>query len=285
MKVLVIAQDAQIRAALASQFTQRNRAFSCVDAQWLEQRTDSVVLPSDIGVVINAVSLEQSGKPSNDNEIRAIENLARACKVLSIPLIQLSSNQVFDGDDGSRHRETEQPKPASREGRELLRAEKQVAKICPDHIILRSGLLFSAVGDNILTDLLAQFRQPQTLHKSTAGMGCPVFTGDLARVVSGIVDQLSCDGQARGIFHYHSSDPASQYKFSEAVLAAVSQLGGHIDSQFLLEATDTPDPDWSSPLLNCEKILNTFGIKQLPWRLSVSQAVKQIIQSADGPSP
>ncbi len=40
------------------------------------------------------------------------------------------------------------------------------------------------------------------------------------------------------------------------------------------------DEDWQRPLLNCEKILNTFGIKQLPWRAFIAPTIKKYFNPA-----
>jgi dTDP-4-dehydrorhamnose reductase len=280
VKVLVIAQDAQIRDALVTQFDLRGRSYQCQDEQWLAAQDGAVVIPSDTGIVISAISLEQPQGPHGDSSLEHIQQIATACGHAGTGLIHLSSSQVFDGIDGGRHRESDDAQPASRAGASLMQAEQIIAEHCSRHIILRTGLLFSAIGDNALTSLLEQFKSNESLVLSNSGSSCPIHTSDLARVVSAMVDQLSCGGEVWGTYHYHSSDPASRFKFTEAVLAAVSQFSESLGAGLELKSVDKIDATWSQPLLNCEKILNTFGIKQLPWRMLVVQAVKQLVGSS-----
>ena len=177
-----------------------------------------------------------------------------------------------------RHREEDDVAPASRVGALLWRMEERVRAACKQHIILRTGPLFSAQGDNLLTSLIARLKDGATLALSTTGNSCPVHVSDLARVVSAIIDQLSCGAEPWDTYHYCSSDPVSSYLFAETVLAVVSQYRPAGAQPPLLESQDTADTRWPHPLLNCDKLLNTFGIKQLPWRAFLVPAVKQMFQ-------
>ncbi|MEE8058183.1 MAG: sugar nucleotide-binding protein [Pseudomonadales bacterium] len=286
MKVLVIALDAQIRDALETQLSIRNRVFESVGLEWFQSAKPDVQrllfnIPQGIGVVVNAISLECLERKADGGLIEPLRLLAQACERESIPLIQLSNSQVFDSIDGGRNREDDPVVPASRIGALLGRIEDLVRGSCKRHIILRSGPLFSSKGDNLLTVLLKSFQQGETLSLSNVGTCCPVHTSDLARIVSAIIDQLSCGAEPWGSYHYCSSDPASSYLFAETVLAVVMQYAKASDHPLQLEALETIDSRWPRPLLNCEKILNTFGIKQLSWRMFVVPTVKKIFQSEE----
>ena len=278
MKVLVIAQDAQIRNALVTQFSIRNRQCQCVDGQWVCAQGSSLSLPSDIGIVINALSFEELQGPPGETSLQQVKQLANVCNASNRVLIQLSGSQVFDGAHTGRHRESEKVEPASSIGESLASVEQAVIAAGDNHIILRSGPLFSTEGSNILTLLIEQLSKKKVLTLSGSGSACPMHVNDLARVVSGIIDQISCQGQARGIYHYHSSDPTSRYKFAETVLAAMLKCDPELGRGIELKSIDQADNSWAHPLLHCEKILNTFGIKQLPWRSYVVQTVEQIVK-------
>ena len=104
--------------------------------------------------------------------------------------------------------------------------------------------------------------------------GCPLSADDGARVLSALLDQLSTGLEAYGIFHYCSSDSATYYEFAEALLACASQF-----SEFSPDAVQLQrQPEGLVPLnrsLNCNKIRNTFAIKQAPWRGAIAANVKQ----------
>lgn len=278
MKVLIIALGAQVREALEAQLDTRCRAYLSVGLEWLQTPADAketLTIPKGIDIVVNAATLECLQQQVDEGQLDDVVRLAKACERAQIPLIQLSNSQVFDGLDSGRHREDDDVAPTSAIGGLLVRMEALVQSHCQHHIIVRTGPLFSASGDNVLTRLLSKLNQHTPLSLSSRGKGCPTYTRDLARVVSAIIDQLSCGCEGWGTYHYSSSDPASHYQFAETLLAVVSQYSDVNDPPLLQEPLDEIDKDWAHPLLNCEKILNTFGIKQLPWRAFVTLTVQE----------
>ncbi len=285
MKVLIIALEHQIRDALEAQLAIRGRDFESVGLEWIKHegpvdvQNPPLTIPNDISVVVNALSLECLEQHLADEElIESLALLAQACEQAAIPILQLSNSQVFDGTEPGRHREVDEVVPVSRIGGLLSRMEELLRGSCNSHIILRTGPLFSAVGENLVTDLLRKFQQGDTLNLSNGASSCPMHAQDLARVISAIVDQLSCGCESWGTYHYCSSDPANEYQFAETVLAVASQYTQAPDHPLKLESVETMDGDWPRPLMNCEKILHTFGIKQLPWRAFVVPTVKTIFQ-------
>ena len=285
MKVLIIALDHQIRDALETQLENRGRDYESVGLEWIKHegvvdvQTPPLTIPSDIAIVVNALSLECLEQHLADEElIESLALLAQTCEQAAIPILQLSNSQVFDGTGGGRYRESDQVVPTSRTGALLSRMEELLRGSCKRHIILRIGPLFSAVGDNVITALLAKLQQSEPLGLCHSVDSCPMHAQDLARVISAIIDQLSCGCESWGTYHYCSSDPVNQYQFAETVLAVASQYTQELDNSLKLQAVDTADADWSRPLMNCEKLLNTFGIKQLPWRAFLTLTVKRVFQ-------
>ncbi len=283
MKVLVVAQQQQTREALARQFESRDRNYSCVGIDRLTGggAIEQLLATSNAQLVVNIGSLEAMEQSLDEALLDGVEALARCCHSAFIPLIHISNSCVFDGIDGGRHREDDPLVPASRFGAQVLRMEERVRAGCKRHVILRTGPLFGAEGDNLLIRLLARLRAGGKVELSSAGVSCPTQVDDFSRVVSAIVDQLSCGAEVWGSYHYCCSDPASYFQFAEVVLAVTSQYLDPAHSGLELSATDaiaTGDSCWPRPQLNCEKILNTFGIKQLPWRSFLAATIKQIFE-------
>lgn len=280
MKVLVIAQEGQIRDSLEKQFKIRRREYCSVNIEWLDQfplTTPHNIkgLFEGIEVVVSAIGLDLDEAMDQDQLIASLEGFAEVCARKHIPIIQLSTSRVFDGMEGGVHRETEVAVSASEQGKLLARVEGVVSTHCVQHIVLRSGPLFSSVESNLLTELVRRFETEPVLKLSDNGESCPIHASDLARVVSGIIDQLSCGAEVWGTYHYACADYVTEYQFGEALWKAVSQYKKAVPRAPELVAVDQVNPDWQYPLLNCERMLNTFGIKQLPWRAFLSPTVKK----------
>jgi len=74
------------------------------------------------------------------------------------------------------------------------------------------------------------------------------------------------------VFHYVSTEQASQYEFAEAALAATSQFVALQDAP-ALRSIEPDDPPRSHGL-DCGRLRSTFAIRQLPWRGYVAPAVR-----------
>jgi dTDP-4-dehydrorhamnose reductase len=277
VKVLVVAQADCIREAMVGRFTDRNRPYACADLRLLSeaQATRQLITSSSIDLVVCAL---QGAGAIDDTLIAKAAELAQVCGELGLPLIQLSSASVFDGcDSAGPFQEEAMPVPLSHQAVLLARLEELISGACHQSIILRSGKLFSAKGDNHLTQLMTAFAKQQVMALPDDGLGSPVNPFDLARVVSALIDQISCGTDAWGVYHYACSDPVSYFHFAETSLAVASQ---YIDTtNFTLEVSETHEivNDWLSPQLNCQKLLNTFGVKQLPWRSSINPEIQRYL--------
>ncbi|HEY7775381.1 MAG TPA: sugar nucleotide-binding protein, partial [Kineobactrum sp.] len=170
------------------------------------------------------------------------------------------------------YREDDVPDNPETVGRLLVRAEELVRSTCPRHLVLRLGPVFSALGVNVLSHMLEQLMAGGQLVLNNQQRGCPVESVDAARVVAGIIDQLSAGAEAWGTYHYCSPDATNCYEFAEVLFACASQFSEFSADAVQLSAAE--DPRILSRSLHCGQIRNTFAIKQVPWRGFVADAVR-----------
>jgi dTDP-4-dehydrorhamnose reductase len=284
VKVLIIASEGHIQRALSAQFTARARSFTVVAPHELScgpgQKPCEFDIRPEFGLVINTLSIESFGLGAGDDCLEQLSTLSQACERARVPMLMLSSDEVFDGAKDGPRRERECIDPVDPCGKLLAQMELWLSGTCSRHIILRVGPVFSAEGGNVLTDLVARLQDDDPLSFSNSGKCCPVFAGDLARVISAMVDQLSCGCKAWGIYHYCSPEPVTHFQFAEVVLALASQYQALDCDAESLKLEQTVDLQWQRPLLCGEKILNTFGIKKIPWRSFLPSVVKTIFVEA-----
>lgn len=279
MRILIVYNEAALQLALGAQLHERGYAALCVTpAELGDEITGRLAdLDSDEDwVVIDCASREmaQDGTPLLDDALfrRCVDWCARR----RWHFLLLSDSRVFPGGSKQRYRETDTPQPASPAGVLLTQREQYLAAHSARHLILRTGPLIAAGGANLLTDLLQRLRRGGTVAVANAPRFCPTPVTDLARVISGICDQLDCAARCWGIYHYHSSDAASGYEFAEVLLAAAAQywdVGGN-HAQLQIAADESFGAPF--PTLNCQHIRDTFGIQQLPWRKAIPQLLKTI---------
>lgn len=208
-----------------------------------------------------------------------IRELAIACREHRSQMIFISDNQVFDGIKSSAYSEQDAFSPLNDYGKWLVRVEKALHKELQELIILRVSWLYSARADSFLTRLLAYIERGEALVFDSVVQACPTSAADVARVVVAIIQQLDCGAVCWGAYHYCSSDVTSGYRFAEAVIAIAGQYNASLAGS---EIAISEKPCCNHPslliapgLLSCQKILDSFGIKQRPWRSGLGDIVKQ----------
>ena len=74
---------------------------------------------------------------------------------IGAPLLQLSTDYVFDGALNRPYREDDPPGPRSAYGRSKLLGERLVAERCANSVIVRTAWLFSPYGGNFVRTMLS----------------------------------------------------------------------------------------------------------------------------------
>ncbi|MDB9958315.1 dTDP-4-dehydrorhamnose reductase [Oceanospirillaceae bacterium] len=214
-------------------------------------------------------------------EHEAVLLLAKVCNALSIPLLHLSTDYVFDGQQHAPYKEEAYTAPVNRYGEAKLAFEKLIKQHCHQHIILRVGWIFSAQGNNFVLRTLRQLQQHDSVKAVSDQQGCPTYANDVAGVMIAIINQLECDIEVWGTYHYSGAEVTTWKGFAEAILAAAKKHGATqaqtIEAVTSLEwPANAPRPAYS--VLDCSKILSTFGIRQRPWRSGLVKVIDQVFK-------
>lgn len=206
-------------------------------------------------------------------------HLAKAAAALSIPLLHLSSDYVFDGHYASGYSEDDEASPLGAYGRSKWQGEEAIRAAQAQHLILRVSWIFSARGENFLLRTLEQARHEQQIEAADDRRGCPTSAEDVARVLLAILRQLTCGIDVWGTYHYCGAEITTRYGFSEALLAAARQYEElkvealqPVSSADLQCLAQRP----ASSVLKCRKLLATFGIRQRPWRSELQRVVREV---------
>jgi dTDP-4-dehydrorhamnose reductase len=300
LKLLLVGAESQVGRALTALL--KDKAVTVVtlgNAEVLD--TSLAVLATRFGeqqfqFIVNVDHIDgfrTEGFTQRELEQRHVwlpQQLAKLAEMLRIPLLQLSDYQVFSGMHDKPYREDDEPHAQTLYGATRWQGELAVQRSTHRLVILRVGTIFCLQGRNVLTVLLDHWKQGKARELSTTLQFSPTPTSDVARVIYAILQQLECNAQAWGVYHYCSADIASPYDFAEVLLAARTQFHG-IDNEICIKPVQGTLPKAkhkSRPMppipintvLVCEKILNTFGIRQRPWRGELTRMVKGAAKTA-----
>lgn len=152
--------------------------------------------------VINAAAYtDVDGCESNREQAWAVNatgagNLAESCRKRDIPIVQISTDFVFDGRKGTEYNENDQPSPLSLYGESKWGGEQRVIAAGGRFLIVRTSWLFGKGGKNFPDTILKASRSSKYLRVVSDQVGSPTYARDLAEAIGELIQR-----SARGIVH------------------------------------------------------------------------------------
>lgn len=286
MRVQLLGSDSPLGQALQDQIQQTGRhelvTLSRAACRWKSERQAKKSMRrarSELLLDTRLNAALDGGEEIGEIDVDRCHWLAKACQRDGTAYFYLSSYRLFAGDIDRLYAEDDHPDSDESVGKLLLAAEERVRESCGRHLVLRLGPVFSHLSPNWLPGLMERMQREQVVALNRSLTGNPVAATDAARVICGMLDQVSAGAEAWGTYHYCSVDGATAYEVAEAVLAAASQFSD-LDG-VTLEEEATPHPAHSlNRALDCRKIRNTFAIRQEPWRDFVGDTVRRYFNEA-----
>ncbi|HQQ63014.1 MAG TPA: sugar nucleotide-binding protein [Pseudomonadales bacterium] len=285
MKILLCGNESPLARAVVFRLEQMPFPFIEMSGDELAAMTtqalEALLRDKHINCLLNVVHLPYSGsaRELERRYSRLPQNLALAAASTNCFMLQLSDCQVFSGLQAVAYKETDEPDTQTPYGAMRWAGERAVIDTCPRHLVLRTGELFSSLGDNVLTNLVAAWRAGESAPVSVRYQFCPTAVRDVARVIVALLQQLSCGIEPWGIYHYCGTDAVSYRDFARLVKQILeSQPGCNVAMEMREIAEGLTPLSWA---LDCSKIRETFGIKQHPWRAGLTSAVKRVLVVQD----
>lgn len=155
-------------------------------------------------------------------------HLARACAARKLPLIHLSTDQVFDGRKEGGFREDDPPNPLCVYGASKLAGERAVAEAQDGHLIVRVSWVFGPSGDNFVAKVLGWARARDALSIVSDQRGRPTYSPSLARALLDLAGRMTAaDAEVpRGLLHLAGASVLTRFEQAELILAGSAARGG-----------------------------------------------------------
>ena len=192
----------------------------------------------------------------------AVHLLAEVCKESSIVLIHISTDYVFDGTSDIPYSEEVEPNPQTVYGKSKLAGERAIQSFKTlTYAIIRTSWVYSAYGHNFYKSMLRLAKERDTLSVVNDQHGIPTLANDLAKAIFQIIPKL--DMATKGVYHYSNSGKATWYAFAKAIFE-YSNLTINV-LPVSSEAFPTAATRPKNSMLDCTKIVNTFGVETPLW--------------------
>ena len=253
-----------------------------IEAAVARNRPDIIVSAAAYTKVDEAESEPELAYAVNEAGPRAI---ARAARQLSVPLIHLSTDYVFDGCKGSPYRESDETRPTGIYGASKLAGEQAVLGEYDDCAVLRTAWLYGPFGANFPKTMLRLAREREEIGVVADQRGNPTSALDIAdgilRIAANLCD--NSDPAQRGLFHMTGTGDASWAEFAEAVFEVSAKLGGPSAKVRRIRTVDYPTAAKRPPnsRLDSSKLVRVHGVSLPDWHSSMKEVVARLLLQSD----
>ncbi|MBL43783.1 MAG: dTDP-4-dehydrorhamnose reductase [Sphingomonadaceae bacterium] len=240
----------------------------------------AVIASRSPGAVINAAAYTGVDKAEEEEALATLVNgeaptaMAKACALLDIPFVHISTDYVFDG-SGHRPWQTSDPRyPSNAYGRSKLKGERGVEEAGGRFAVLRTSWVFSSHGNNFLKTMVRLSETRSELKVVDDQIGGPTPTADIADACLTIARALQQDAGKSGLYHFSGTPNVSWAHFARTIFDAV----GREVSVLGIPTSEYPTPA-VRPLnsrLDCSATVEAFGIAQPDWRGAVKQILDEL---------
>jgi len=233
MNVLVIGQSGQLAQQLVALCPTQLRCISVGRAGLGPDVLSGVAqvfatLKPDY--VINTAAYTAVDKAETDKDaafftnVTLVSKLISLCKAYSIPLLQLSTDHVFDGSKKTPYTEQDRCATVNYYGYTKRLAEQELLQDYAEHsLIIRTSWLYSCYGENFVTKILNVLKSDTVSEVSVPvdQVGSPTWAYGLAQAIW----QLVMSGACKGLLHYADEEEVNRFQFTVAIQQLALQKG------------------------------------------------------------
>ncbi|NUQ39450.1 MAG: dTDP-4-dehydrorhamnose reductase [Caldilineales bacterium] len=274
MKILIVGHKGQLGRILMATPTPHERVGIDLPEQDITHAAEAIpaILALAPDAVINPAAFTNVDAAEANPDLAYRVNahgagtIARACHSLGIPLIQISSNEVFDGTRaGQPYDEWDQAHALSTYARSKLAGENAARFYHDQVLIVRIAWLFAPGDANFPGKICAVADKQGALKVVDDEFGNPTYAPDLAPALFALLDRQA----PPGIYHLTNAGACSRYEFACEVLRQSGR--GHIP------VTPIPHTAWPRPsqpplrALLANRAAAALGIQLRPWQEAVAE--------------
>jgi len=143
--------------------------------------------------------------------VEGTRHVATAAAAVGARLVAMSTDVIFDGERGP-YREADPPNPVTPYGQAKAEAERAVAELCPEAVIIRTSLIYGFnPADPRTRWVVDSLRNNQPITLFTDELRCPIWVEQLAAALLELAGEEGED--LGGIWHLAGAQALSRYEF------------------------------------------------------------------------
>jgi dTDP-4-dehydrorhamnose reductase len=207
--------------------------------------------------------------PQKAQHINSISthHLASVSGHLNIPMLYVSTNEVFDGNTRQPYTEYDITQPANPYGYSKWLGERALTQLNSRHYIVRTAWLFAHGGKNFIHAILNAVKANKSLRVVTDELGNPTYTDDLANAIVQLIAS-----ERYGTYHFVNEGVTSRYDFARYILDTCGYQDIQMQRISMSEWQRPSTPPRYGALHNMQG--HSIGIQLPAWQ----DAVKRFLQ-------
>lgn len=299
MRILLTGVTGQVGGALQARLTE----FGTVVAP---DRTElDLSRPDALGRILNGMAPDLIVNPgaytavdvAEDEQELAYRVNAEAPRALAqwaarrdVPIVQFSTDYVFDGSGDRPWREDDPTGPLSVYGASKLAGELAVREAGGSHLIVRTSWVFASKGRNFLNTIIRLARERPELRVVADQIGAPTSARAIAE---GVVSILRAGGQQNriaesfgsvdGLVHMAASGETSFHGFATAIVDGLRKRGDPLTVGNIVAIGTRDFPTRAvRPLnsrLDMRRLRHGFGMNMPDWRDALEVELDDVFAS------
>lgn len=205
--------------------------------------------------------------------------IAAATKERKIPLVQLSTDYVFDGAKEGLYVEDDPVNPLGVYGASKEAGEQAVRSGNPQHVILRTAWVFSAHGNNFVKTMLRLGDEREPLKVVNDQRGSPTAASDVASTIATIACRLIQEDSAPlGTYSFVNAGEATWYDLACEMFRHRLSAGHNIPVVEPIGTSQyhTPARRPANSRLSTKKLIRDFGIEPRHWKGALLRVLEEL---------
>ena len=222
LKLWIVGSESQVGKAILSVLDPMELEVLCTDKEELDiTETEAVLSYGEINrpdIIINCAAVTDTklceAEPELAYRVNALgaRNLSLVARKHNAKIVQLSTDDVFDGHNTKPYTEFDDTHPLTVYGRSKRAGENYVKEFTHKHFIIRSTWVYGE-GKNFVNALLQTAETETEAAIPTDQFGSPTSAKDLARIILHLIRT-----NEYGTYHATCKGKCSRYEFAEEIL-------------------------------------------------------------------
>ncbi len=197
-----------------------------------------------------------------------VQNLALAAADVGAEMLQVSTNEVFDGRATEPYDEWHTTNPINAYGLSKLAGEWYTQRLLTRFYIVRASWFYAAGGRNFPHRIIQLADERGILRVVTDEVGSPTYVDDLATAIVQLITT-----HAYGIYHLVNEGQASRYEFACEILRISGRETIPVEPITSDQFERASTPPLYAPLTNTAAA--ALGIRLRPWQEALAEFLQE----------